>query len=98
MVCLGRRYHFKFFKGFLPQILLGPFLNTLSQMNMAALLLYLVPLESFQEKKISWRIYGELKGLNNIFITNCKHEIFFIEESWHQLLHEYRVTKSFSRI
>ena len=32
MVCLGRPYHFKFFKGCLPQILLGPFLNTLNQM------------------------------------------------------------------
>ena len=28
IVCLGRPYHFKFFKGFLPQILLGQFLNT----------------------------------------------------------------------
>ena len=28
--CLGRPYHFKFFKGCLPQILLVPFLNTLS--------------------------------------------------------------------
>ena len=31
MVCLRRPYRFKFFKGFLPQVLLGPFLNTLSQ-------------------------------------------------------------------
>ena len=30
MVCLNRPYHFKFFKGCLPQIPLGPFLNTLS--------------------------------------------------------------------
>ena len=30
MVCLSRSYHFKFSKGCLPQILLGPFLNTLS--------------------------------------------------------------------
>ena len=29
---LGRQYHFKFFDDCLPQILLGPFLNTLSQM------------------------------------------------------------------
>ena len=28
-ICLGRPYHFKFFKGCLPQILLGPFLNIL---------------------------------------------------------------------
>ena len=30
MVCLGRPYHFKFFKSCPPQILLGPFLNTLT--------------------------------------------------------------------
>ena len=29
---LGRPYPFKFFKGYVPQILLGPFLNTLPQM------------------------------------------------------------------
>ena len=33
MVCLGRTYHFKFFKGCLPQILFGPFLNTLIQLR-----------------------------------------------------------------
>ena len=31
MVCLRRPYRFKFFKCFLPQVLLGPFLSTLSQ-------------------------------------------------------------------
>ena len=31
MVCPGRPYDFKFFKGCLPQILLGPFMNTLTQ-------------------------------------------------------------------
>ena len=30
MVRLGRPYYFKFFKGCLPQIFLGPFLNTLT--------------------------------------------------------------------
>ena len=29
----GRPYHFKFFKGCLPQISLGPFLNTLSHLG-----------------------------------------------------------------
>ena len=33
MVYLGRAYQFKFFKGCLPQILLGPFLNTLSHLS-----------------------------------------------------------------
>ena len=30
-VCLSRPYPLKFFKGYLPKMLLGPFLNTLSQ-------------------------------------------------------------------
>ena len=31
MICLDRPYHFKFFKGCYPQILLGPFLNTVTK-------------------------------------------------------------------
>ena len=31
-ICLGRSYHFRVFKGCLPQILLGPFLSTLTQL------------------------------------------------------------------
>ena len=31
-ICLGRPYHFKISKGCLPQILLGPFLNTLTNL------------------------------------------------------------------
>ena len=31
MVCWGRPYHFKYVKGYLPHILLGKFLNTLTQ-------------------------------------------------------------------
>ena len=34
MVCPSRPYHFKFFKGCLPQSSLGPFLNTLSHIQM----------------------------------------------------------------
>ena len=33
MVCLGRPYYFKSFKGCLSQILLGPFLNILTQIK-----------------------------------------------------------------
>ena len=32
LVCLSTPYHFKFFKGCLPQVLLGPFLNILNHM------------------------------------------------------------------
>ena len=31
--CLSKPYHFKCFKGYLPQILFGTFLNTLSQLR-----------------------------------------------------------------
>ena len=37
MVCLSRPYHFKFFKGSLSQILLGPFLNTLNEIQLIRL-------------------------------------------------------------
>ena len=37
MVCLGRPYHFSFFKDCLPQILLGPFWNNLTQKRLEAL-------------------------------------------------------------
>ena len=36
MVCLTRPYPFKFFKRYLPQILLGPFLNSLSHIHFLA--------------------------------------------------------------
>ena len=38
--CLSRTYHFKFFKGCLPQILLGTFLNTLSHIQVLQFALY----------------------------------------------------------
>ena len=37
MVCLRRQYHSKFFKGCLPQILLGPSLNILPHLTYACL-------------------------------------------------------------
>ena len=36
--CLGRPYHFNFFKACLPQILLGPFLNTLTHLPTTGIL------------------------------------------------------------
>ena len=38
MVCLDRPYHLKFIKGCLPQILVGPFLNTLTHTSVAVFL------------------------------------------------------------
>ena len=39
MACLSGPYSFKFFKGCLPQLLLGPLLNTLPQIKQAKLLI-----------------------------------------------------------
>ena len=46
MVYLGKPYHFKLFKGFLPQILLGPFLNTLSQLMLGKVAIKTIALET----------------------------------------------------
>ena len=43
-----RPYHFKFFNGCLPQVLLGPFLNILTQMIITFLI---VPVNTFKSKK-----------------------------------------------
>ena len=40
MVCLGRTYDFRFFKGCLPQILLGPFLNILYHLMLVIIVKY----------------------------------------------------------
>ena len=43
---LGRLFPFKFFKGFLPQILFGPFLNTLSHIYQHTVSDYLLDINS----------------------------------------------------
>ena len=44
----GIQYHFKFFKGCLPQILLSPFLNTLTHLRVIVL-----------ERRIHFRKFGK---------------------------------------
>ena len=51
-VCLSRPYYFKFFKGCLPHILLGPFLNTLTH------ICYVMPRTSW------WCAFSGFKILN----------------------------------
>ena len=60
-VCLGRLYHFKFFKGCLPKILLGPFLNTLTHMQIND---YEVVILEFDKDAFNLRNYW-LNGLKN---------------------------------
>ena len=44
--CFNRSYHFNFFKGCLPQILLGPFINTLSHLFIWAFAFWVIVLRN----------------------------------------------------
>ena len=57
MVCLGRQYHFKFFKGCLAQILFGPFLNNLTHMIVKRVSIFLTSLNAIAEL---WRYHTKL--------------------------------------
>ena len=55
-ICLGRPYHFNFFKGCLPQILLGLFLNTVTHILMKNMLIMFTALEMKQSRK--WAFFA----------------------------------------
>ena len=59
MVCLGRPYRFKLFKGCLSQILLGPILNTL---------LYVLGLETSQPNMLEHKLMFRANNKTNWFI------------------------------
>ena len=63
MVCSSRPYPFKFFKGCLRQILLGPFLNTLSHIKNVQNLILTYILRCFICKEKNWETY---KGISMI--------------------------------
>ena len=54
MVCLSRPYHFKFFKGCLRQILLGPFLNTLTHLFLNFIILMAFLLQTYIRNNFNW--------------------------------------------
>ena len=54
LLCLGRPYHLKLFKGCLLQILLGPFLNTLTQ------LLFIVSFD------LTWLVFLNSVAIQNL--------------------------------
>ena len=71
MVCLNK--FFKFFKGCLPQILLGPFLNTLSQMLILTILSFRI-LSNTRSRitsliKFLRQLLLQLNNLNKTFRT-----------------------------
>ena len=53
MVSLNRPYHFKFFKGCLPQVLLGPFLNTLTHIVIKVSVSILIFLQYFYFRRLN---------------------------------------------
>ena len=59
MVCLGRPYRVKLFKGCLSQILLGPILNTL---------LYVLGLETSQPNMLEHKLMFRANNKANWFI------------------------------
>ena len=74
MVCLSRRYHFKFFKGCLPQILLAPSLNTLTQMHTDTtyVLTAAICITFLNEQSLMKKVYLTQQGLQCFcFFKNC---------------------------
>ena len=73
MVCLSRPYPFRFFKGFLPQILLGLLLNTFSQIYIMS---SLCTLKIYKLEKIAlfFSLASKLthrKSLGIVFVIFC---------------------------
>ena len=64
MVSLSRPHPFKFFKGCLPQILLGPFLNTCTQMTLA---LKISKKSRKRHAKGSFLVMDSFTGISNEF-------------------------------
>ena len=88
MVCLSRPYHFKFFKGCLPQLSHGPFLNTLSHLS-----IFIHQLNLSQINPLVFVIFFD----NNRFLHSCylqinsyivliPLEVFFGVENYYPLL------------
>ena len=95
MDCLSRPYHFKFFKGCLPQILLGPFLNTLTHLFLNFIILMAFLLQTYIRNIINWvsklflrSMYLELwlqliqKNLPKMFLQSEFPEVSF----WNSLI------------
>ena len=91
----GRR--FKFFKGCLPQMLLGPFLNTLNQMNVSVMLMMI---EKFESEYL--RNYAVISIFDTDTPTSPRSHMPVLKESGKYLMHQMRhyndhaCTQSFS--
>ena len=62
MACLSRPYHFKFFKGYLPQVLLGPFLNSLTHLYIK----FICSIEYIDSYNMWWVFYTFINQISNV--------------------------------
>ena len=76
MVCLSRAYPIKFFKGCLPQILLGLFLNTLSQIR---LWLWTAVICKRSHSQMFWKKFGKI--FVNIVVGSLNLKCFYKTET-----------------
>ena len=82
-ICLSRPYHFRVFKGCLSQTLLGPFLNTLSQMLMEMLHFKKPPSPALQNSWLrAWRSQLNFKSrkYENISLLLIKLKTYHINQ------------------
>ena len=96
IVCLSRPYHFKFFKGRLPQMLLGPFLNILSKMCFSPILTFRRPKGRNYWPKCFSLCTFLIAQLCNQFSFKCKGKK---NKQWFQLIvSRYHKTNKIVRI
>ena len=76
---LGSLYHFKYFKGCLPQILLGPFLNTLSyiKLHLTVSLFFFFPGEGLLNG-LKWGICAILSLLTLPCLMQNVFQVFLV--------------------
>ena len=70
---LSRPYHFKFFKGFLPQVLYGQFLNTLIQM---VFYFQLLPFPTVFQKSCCKNTWAAVSLFNKVATYSLQHFFF----------------------
>ena len=73
----SRLYPIKFFKGCLPQILLGPFWNTLFQMQFQFTLQLSIPI------KFSWYLKRQIRFTNIVKFKSNNHSCFSLSLNRH---------------
>ena len=87
MICLNRPYHFKFFKGILPQILLCLFVNILTHLFFQSLVCHQLLKSFFCHRFIcmvfSQFFFGDLQG--SVHYWQCNRQYVMFCTIWYHL-------------